>query len=82
MMLPGEDSSVSVKMLRPMIREQGDRFTIRDRSNTIATGVVTKVLPDVTPEEKVQFEKGKTRKGKDEMVKRLAEIEEAFKDQA
>ena len=62
--------------------EQGDRFTIRDRSSTIATGVVTKVLPDMTPEEKIKFEKGKTRKEKDEMEKRLAEIEEAFKDQA
>ncbi|XP_054152952.1 elongation factor Tu-like [Oppia nitens] len=82
MMLPGEDSHVSVKLLRPMIFEQGDRFTIRDKTNTIATGVVTKVLADMTLEERTKFEKGKSRKEKDEMERRIAEIEEAFKEKA
>ena len=65
-----------------MILEQGSRFTLRDKNSTIATGVVTKVLPDMTPEERTKFEKGKTRKEKDEMERRLQEIEEAFKEQS
>jgi len=65
-----------------MILEQGDRFTLRDKAHTIATGIVTKVLPDMTPEERTKFEKGKTRKEKDEMERRIAEIEEAFKEKA
>lgn len=65
-----------------MILEQGSRFTLRDRSHTIATGVVTKVLPDLSPEEKAKVEKGKTRKEKEELERRIAEMEEAFKDKA
>ena len=65
-----------------MILEQGSRFTIRDRQSTIATGVVTKVLPDLSPDEKAKLEKGKTRKEKEEMERRIAEMEEAFKDQS
>jgi len=65
-----------------MVIEQGSRFTLRDNKNTIATGVVTKVLPDLSPEERAKLEKGKTRKEKDEMERRLAEIEEAFADKA
>lgn len=80
MMLPGEDTTVRLKILRPMVIEQGSRFTLRDKKSTIATGVVTKVLPDLTPEEKTKFERGKTRKEKEELEKRIAEIEEAFAD--
>ena len=65
-----------------MILEQGSRFTIRDRQSTIATGVVTKVLPDLSPDERAKLEKGKTRKEKEEMERRIAEMEEAFKDQS
>lgn len=65
-----------------MVVEQGSRFTLRDRKNTIATGVVTKVLPDLTPDERTKLEKGRTRREKEELEKRLAEIEEAFADKA
>ena len=64
-----------------MILEQGSRFTLRDKNSTIATGVVTKVLPDLTPEERTKMERGKTRKEKEEMERRIQEMEEAFKEQ-
>lgn len=64
-----------------MILEQGSRFTLRDRDKTIATGVVTKVNSDLTPEERTKLEKGKNRKEKEEMERRIKEIEEAFKEE-
>lgn len=62
LLLPGEDSQIVIKMKKQMVMEKGLRFTIRDGSNTIATGVVTNILPNMSPEEKTKLEKGKTRK--------------------
>jgi len=45
--------------------EQGQRFTMRDGSTTIGTGVVTKILPDMTPDEFAKLVKGKTRRERD-----------------
>ncbi len=64
--------------MRPMVMEKGSRFTIRDQKQTIMTGVVTELLPDLTAEERAKLEKGRTRKEREEMEKRLAEIEEGF----
>ena len=58
--------------------EKGSRFTIRDQKNTIMTGVVTDLLPDLTAEERAKLEKGRTKKEREEMEKRMKEIEEGF----
>lgn len=42
-----------------MVIEQGQRFTIRDGKVTLGTGVVTKVLPLLSPEEREQLLEGK-----------------------
>ena len=38
MALPGEDATVELKMLKPMVVEEGQSFTIRDNNGTIGTG--------------------------------------------
>ncbi|XP_062456732.1 elongation factor Tu, mitochondrial [Rhea pennata] len=44
MVMPGEDTQLSLILRQPMVLEQGQRFTLRDGSRTIGTGVVTKTL--------------------------------------
>ena len=66
--------------MRPMIMEKGSRFTIRDNKQTIMTGVVTELLTDLTAEERAKLEKGRTRKEREELDKRMAEIEEGFEE--
>ncbi|CAH1183737.1 unnamed protein product [Ceutorhynchus assimilis] len=48
-----------LKMMRPMVLEQGQRFTLRDGSMTLGTGVVTKVLPLMKEEERLSLTEGK-----------------------
>ena len=38
MVLPGEDRTVEIKMLKPVVLEEGQNFTIRDNNGTIGTG--------------------------------------------
>ncbi|KAJ8984811.1 hypothetical protein NQ317_013009 [Molorchus minor] len=53
MVMPGEDSKLILKMMRPMVLEEGQRFTLRDGSQTLGTGVVTKTLPKLTETERL-----------------------------
>ncbi|XP_068898409.1 elongation factor Tu [Tenebrio molitor] len=59
MVMPGEDSRLILKMIRPMVLEPGQRFTLRDGSQTLGTGVVTKILPSMTEGERLQLTEGK-----------------------
>lgn len=45
---PGEDATLNLQLLKPMVCEKGQRFTLRDGKLTLGTGVITKILPDVT----------------------------------
>ena len=38
MAMPGEDATVELKLLKPMVLEEGQQFTMRDSSGTIGTG--------------------------------------------
>jgi len=51
MALPGEDATMDIRLLKPMVLEEGQSFTVRDSSGTIGTGKVTKVKPNLTEEE-------------------------------
>jgi len=51
MALPGEDAAMEVKLLKPMVLEEGQNFTIRDANGTIGTGRVTKLNKNMTEEE-------------------------------
>merc|ERR1719385_488691 len=41
MALPGEDATMELKLIKPMVLEEGQTFTIRDNNGTIGTGKVT-----------------------------------------
>lgn len=44
MVMPGEDTSLTLVLRQPMVLEKGQRFTLRDGNRTIGTGLVTDVL--------------------------------------
>uniref|UniRef100_A0A4W6BNY9 Elongation factor Tu, mitochondrial n=1 Tax=Lates calcarifer TaxID=8187 RepID=A0A4W6BNY9_LATCA len=44
MVMPGEDISLTLTLRQPMVLEKGQRFTLRDGSRTIGTGLVTEIL--------------------------------------
>ena len=59
---------------KPIVLEQGQRFTLRDGSITLGTGVITKILPDMTPEELDKLIKGKTRRERDAIKAKFDEL--------
>ncbi|XP_050305114.1 elongation factor Tu, mitochondrial-like [Anthonomus grandis grandis] len=59
MIMPGEDSRLILKMIRPMVLEKGQRFTLRDGTVTLGTGVVTKILPTLKEHERASLTEGK-----------------------
>ncbi|XP_030264875.1 elongation factor Tu, mitochondrial [Sparus aurata] len=44
MVMPGEDTSLTLTLRQPMVLEKGQRFTLRDGNKTIGTGLVTDIL--------------------------------------
>jgi len=62
--MPGEDTSISLKMMKPMVMEIGQNFTIRAGKATIGTGKVTKILPNMTPDEREYLTFSKKKKEK------------------
>ncbi|KAF6203558.1 hypothetical protein GE061_001890 [Apolygus lucorum] len=52
MVMPGEDSALILKLLKPMVLEKGQRFTLRIGSMTVGTGVVTEVLATLNEKER------------------------------
>lgn len=54
MMMPGDHGSVRLTLLRKMVMDHGQPFTIRERGMTVATGIITKVYPAVNlPQDKL-----------------------------
>ncbi|XP_066577992.1 elongation factor Tu, mitochondrial [Amia ocellicauda] len=51
MVMPGEDTSLTLTLRHPMVLETGQRFTLRDGNKTIGTGLVTEILPTPRQEE-------------------------------
>lgn len=50
---------LNLKLIRPMVIEQGIRFTLRDGHVTLGTGVVTKILPQLSEKERLALTEGK-----------------------
>ncbi|XP_035511206.1 elongation factor Tu, mitochondrial [Morone saxatilis] len=44
LVMPGEDTSLTLTLRQPMVLEKGQRFTLRDGNKTIGTGLVTDIL--------------------------------------
>ncbi|XP_049835739.1 elongation factor Tu, mitochondrial [Schistocerca gregaria] len=64
MVMPGEDAKLELKMFRPMALEQGQRFTLRDGTATLGTGVITKVLSRLSEKERMALTGGKKARDK------------------
>ncbi|MPC12661.1 Elongation factor Tu, mitochondrial [Portunus trituberculatus] len=52
MVMPGEDARLVIRMFKPMVLEKGQRFTLREGSVTIGTGVFTTLNKPLNEEEK------------------------------
>jgi len=59
MVMPGEDSTLVLRLLKPMVVEKGQRFTLRDGMLTLGTGVITKILPRLSEDERTEIQEGK-----------------------
>lgn len=55
-----------MKLIKPMVFEKGQRFTIRDGKVTLGTGVVTEVLPLLSADERIDLMEGKKAREKKE----------------
>jgi elongation factor Tu len=44
MVMPGEDATFTVELINELVVEEGQRFTIREGSRTVGTGVILKML--------------------------------------
>ena len=48
--LTGEDATLTMRSLKNVVMEKGQRFTLREGRSTIGTGVITDILTDYTDE--------------------------------
>jgi elongation factor Tu len=53
-----------MQLFKPMVLEQGQRFTIRDGSTTLGTGVITKVMPKLNELERQLLNESKKNRDK------------------
>ena len=44
MVMPGDDTEMTVDLIAPIAVENGTRFTIREGGRTVGAGVVTEIL--------------------------------------
>lgn len=56
-------------MFRPMVLEKGQRFTLRDGTITLGTGVVTEILSSLTDNDRLDLTEGKKAREKKEKQK-------------
>lgn len=61
---------ITLKLFKPMVMEQGQRFTLRCGTTTLGTGVVTKVLPRLGESDRLNLTEG--RKAREKALKRAA----------
>jgi len=64
MALPGEDATMLMRLMKPMVLEVGQHFTLRDSSGTVGTGKVTKINANLSDAEKELMTMGKAKREK------------------
>lgn len=57
-------SSIVLKLLKPMVLEKGQRFTLRVSSMTVGTGVVTEVMAKLSEKERMSLVDSKKKREK------------------
>jgi hypothetical protein len=53
-----------MKLMKPMVLEQGTRFTLREGKTTLGTGVVTQIQPNMTPQDRELMMESRKRREK------------------
>ena len=56
-----------------MVLEKGQRFTLRDGSSTVGTGVVTEVLPKLSEDESISLLEGRKKREKKAKLRAASE---------
>merc|ERR1712012_1420327 len=64
MAMPGEDATMKLRLLKPMVLEAGQHFTIGDHGGTIGTGKVTDIKENLTDEERMLMQMNKEKRAK------------------
>jgi elongation factor Tu len=64
LLMPSEDAKICMKLLKPMVVEKGQQFTVRLGNKTIGTGKVTDVKPNMSSEEREYLTLSKKKKDK------------------
>jgi len=72
MAMPGEDCTMNLRLLKPMVVEEGQHFTIRDSTGTIGTGKVTSIFKNMNDEDRELMMLNREKR-----AKRIAEKEAA-----
>jgi elongation factor Tu len=44
MVMPGDDTKMSVQLIQPIVMDEGMRFTIREGGRTVGAGTLTKIV--------------------------------------
>lgn len=57
---------ITLKLIKPMVFNKGQRFTIRDGKVTLGTGVVTEIKPSLSEDERILVLGGKKAREKKE----------------
>ncbi|XKL68428.1 hypothetical protein PGB90_003919 [Kerria lacca] len=71
MIMPGEDGRIIAKLYKPMVLELGQRFTFRNPTGTLGTGIISKINENLLEDERIALSDGK--KGLMKYEKRMAE---------
>ncbi|XP_050668035.1 elongation factor Tu, mitochondrial [Leptidea sinapis] len=69
MVMPGEDATLQLKLVKPMVCETGQRFTLRLGDITLGTGVITKINKELSEDERLKILEGKKARNKAEARK-------------
>ena len=56
MVMPGDQANGRFTLIQAMPVIEGQKFTLRENQSTVATGVVTKVLPEVFIKDKTRLD--------------------------
>nr|ACO11326.1 Elongation factor Tu, mitochondrial precursor [Caligus rogercresseyi] len=60
--MPGEDCTLDMKLMKPIVIEKNGHFTLRDGGKTVGTGKVVEILPSLSSDEKEFLTASKKRK--------------------
>ena len=64
MIMPGDNATIEISLIGDIVVEQGQRFAFREGKRTVGAGVVSKILPSLTEQERQNISKSEKDKKK------------------